>query len=81
MEGKKLFAQDYVPPKILNHWIVKHILFFPTIDSNNKLRLLKGTKCPLTDKEFVEHPIWVLYTWSELLENEKIKIFPITLGL
>lgn len=44
---------------------------FPLIDSASKLRLIRGSKCPLTSSKLKKHEIFVIKTWNKLLQNNK----------
>jgi len=46
--------------------------YFPKINGIGELKIIKGTKCPLTEEELVIHKKRFLEIWDFLLKNEEI---------
>ena len=46
--------------------------FFPRIDKDGLPGILKAKRCPLTEKELVEHEKQFLEIWSKLIKEDKI---------
>ncbi len=71
--GKKAVCTRLCAPGDFKPLDCKTYPFFPVIDSNNTIRLIKGSKCPLTNSELTRHKAWVMNTWIKLFRNEQIR--------
>ncbi|GAF72786.1 unnamed protein product [marine sediment metagenome] len=81
--GKKAVCDYHEGRAIVHNRICAHAHFkpldcksypyFPFLDSDDKLRILKGEKCPLTEGELSKHRKWFLQRWKKMLRNPEIK--------
>jgi len=46
--------------------------YFPQINSKGKIKIIKGKKCPLTDKDLAKHRKLFLKTWNSLIKDKTI---------
>lgn len=46
--------------------------FFPVVEEDGGLGLLRGAKCPLQTEMIPEHQAWVRQVWAELLADEPV---------
>lgn len=46
--------------------------YFPIINENGKLEIIKGKKCPLTENDLLDHKKQFTNIWNKIIENEEI---------
>jgi len=71
--GKKVVCTKICTSKDFKPLDCKSYPFFPTLDSDNNLRLIKGIKCPLINKELNKHKTKVIEAWKGVSKDKKIK--------
>lgn len=46
--------------------------YFPKIDEQGDIKILKGQKCPLIKRDLIHHKILFMKTWKPLIKNKTI---------
>jgi hypothetical protein len=70
--GKKAICVRRCTSKDLKPLDCKSYPYFPRINKEGKIEILKGRKCPLTKRDLLYHKRWLLKEWEPLLRDRRI---------
>ena len=70
--GKKAICTGYCTEDDFKPLDCKSYPYFPTINKQGDIKLLKGTKCPLQDEELIEHKQRCIEVWQDIIQNNNI---------